>query len=96
MKIIYVPKEALFPSFGMSYNDGHIEIREDLPERIKQFLVYHETYHTTDKAKNWIWREIKANTYGAIKCPLGFLITLVYSLQPYRIWYYIQRIKDKK
>jgi len=94
--ITYVKKEEIYPSFGLCYKDGTIKIREDLPQIVKDFLLVHETYHSTDKATNWIWREIKANGAGLWKHPIGFTATLLMSLSPYRLKYYFQRFRDKQ
>lgn len=96
MNIECVSKEEIYPAFGVCYKDGTIKIREDLPQRVKDFVLIHEIYHSTDKSTYWLWREIKANSYAAIKHPIGFIITMVMSLAPYRLKFYWTRFKDKK
>jgi len=93
VKVDFVPKEKLYPAFGMCYSDGNIEVRDDLPKIVKLFVLYHEFYHAGDRAKNWIWREIKANCYAFLKCPLGGILTLILSLHPDRLKYYWSRLK---
>ena len=92
--IIYIKKEALFPAFGFSRNVT-IYVRDDLPKIVQKFVSKHELYHLQDKSTNWLWREIKANSYGFKKCPIGFIYTMILSLNPYRIKMYIQRFKQK-
>jgi len=92
--IIYVKKEAIYPAFGICSSNGTIKIREDLPRPAKKFVLEHETYHITDKSTYWLWRELKANSYSAIQHPVGFIITAVMSLAPYRLKYYYQRFKN--
>jgi hypothetical protein len=92
-RIRLVPKEKLYPAFGMSYSSGRIEIRNDLPKNVRLFVQYHELYHLRDKATNWLWREIKANCYAFLKCPLGGILTVILSLHPDRLKYYWSRFK---
>ena len=70
--IKFVQKSKLYPAFGRAY-PGHdlIEIRSDLPKITRKFLISHESFHLRDKAKNWIWREIKANVYAGFLHPVG-------------------------
>ena len=91
--ITYVNKEKLYPSFGVCYADGRIEVRNDLPNIVIKFVVQHEIYHRTDKAKNWIWREIKANVYAFTQHPIGGLYTVFLSLSPSRLKFYYDRWK---
>lgn len=93
--IIYVPKDKIYPAFGACYKD-RIEIRDDLPQIVKDFLIVHELYHSTDTEKTWWKRELKANWAGFKKHPVGFFIVLVMSLAPYRLKFYCQRCKEKK
>ncbi len=97
MKIKYVSRKKLYPAFGESDMKNQVAfVREDLPKIVKKFVRDHELYHLKDKSQNVLWREIKANIYSAIRHPLGSIITLIMSLQPYRIKLYIQRIKKGK
>ena len=104
-KIKYVSKKKLYPAFGDAQEiPPRIRVRKDLPKLVKKFVLEHEKYHIRDwqrltkenKKYYWIWGEIKANIYSAIRHPLGSIITLIMSLQPYRIKLYIQRIKKGK
>ena len=91
-KIKYVSKEKLYPSFGNIDGKKNIAyVRKDLPKVVKKFVKKHEFYHLRDESKFWLWREIKANVYGAIKHPLGFLLCVVMSLSPYRLKFYFKR-----
>ena len=93
MKIEYLEKEKLAPAFGMAYPELNlIQIRSDLPESVQKFLIAHEAYHLTDKAKWWVWREIKANIVGMVKHPVGFMRCAILSLTFERLSFYLQRI----
>jgi hypothetical protein len=92
MMITLVPKDSIYPKFGVCYNDGRIEIRNDLPPCAISFLAAHEVYHSFDAEKRWWLREIKATLAPFI----GFLIVRIMSLSPYRLAYYLKRIKEKR
>jgi len=47
-------------------------VNRDLPDAAAMFVLDHELYHIRDTAKNWIWREIKANVYSGFLHPVGF------------------------
>ena len=95
MRIEY--SNDLGPKFGQAFPLlGVAVVRDDLPNRVKQFVTYHELYHLHDQSTWWVWREIKANCYAARKAPLGFIGCVLMSLTPKRIGYYIQRIKTGK
>ena len=96
MQILYVPKSEIYPMFGCYNSLEVIKIRKDLPKCMKDFLLAHETYHSTDPETIWWKRELKANWAGFIKHPFGFIVTIFNSLAPYRLKYYYQRFKDKK
>ena len=104
-KVIYVSKSKLYPAFGDAKEiPPRIRVRKDLPKVVRKFVLEHEQYHIKDwqrltkenKKYNWFWGEIKANIYGAIKHPFGFLICMVMSLHPYRIKMYFKRFKQGK
>ncbi len=89
MKVDYVPKEKLFPYFGTKYkNEDRIEIREDLPEIVQQFVLYHEYYHLSHNHWSILYEEIRANLYGFGKTPLGFFYCLWLTIID------IERLKD--
>ncbi len=94
-KIKYLPKQKLYPSFGRAENNTAY-IRKDLPKPVKEFVKDHELYHLKDNANNWVIREIKANSYSALRHPLGFIITIIMSLQLYRLKFYLNKIKEKQ
>jgi hypothetical protein len=98
MEITYVPKEKICPAFGYCYADGRIEIRDDLPECVKGFVLDHEELHRDDKVNQeaFIAGELESNWGGFIRHPLGAIVTMFMSLAPYRLKYYWQRLKDKK
>ena len=93
-KIVYLPREKLYPRFGYAQTARQIAyVREDLPGCVKKFVTAHERYHLGDRAKWWVWREIRANIAGALKHPIGFMVCVLMSLAPYRLKYYWQRMK---
>ena len=60
VRLIQLSKEELDPMFGYAMpSEGVAYIREDLPARVKKFVIAHELYHLKDKARWWVWREIK-------------------------------------
>lgn len=92
VKINFVPKESLYPAFGRAYRD-EVRVREDLSPRIKRFVLAHELYHTGDYTiwGGWVGREIRANIVPAITDPVGFASTVLASLTPSRLLFYLQR-----
>ena len=91
-KIKYVSKKKLYPVFGeVDRKKNTAYVRKDLPKLVKRFVEEHELYHLKDKSKNWVWREIKANIYGAFKHPIGFIICVIMSLALYRLKFYFNR-----
>ena len=97
MKVAYVGKSSLYPAFGVADVERQIAyVREDLPGPVREFVTAHELYHLKDRARWWVWREIKANAAGALKHPLGFAACVLMSLTPYRLRYYRQRIAAKE
>ena len=95
-EVIYCNKKQLYPKYGYAVPSQQVVYaRDDLPGFVKEFVIAHELYHLQDKAKWWVWREIKANIAGALKYPMGFVICALMSLAPYRLWYYCKRITGK-
>jgi len=93
-RVIYISKSKLYPAFGDADIKKQIaHVRKDLPKSVKKYVKQHELYHLKDNTKNWVWREIKASIYGAIKHPIGALICLIMTLAPCRLKFYWQRIK---
>jgi hypothetical protein len=94
--IIYLPKEKLYPRFGCAQLSREVVyVREDLPARVREFVTVHELYHLKDGTKWWVWKEVKANTAGALAHPVGFFLCVVLSLAPYRLIYYCKRLIGK-
>jgi hypothetical protein len=100
-KVSYVSKEKLYPAFGEALVDPpRIKIRKDLPKNVKRFVLAHEKYHLKDwerckkKGKKYsvFLGEIRASFFPAFRYPLGFLLTIILSLQPYRLRLYFNRI----
>ena len=98
MKVVYVEKDRLFPSFGRVYPRRQIAyVRKDLPESVQLFVKEHELYHLRDEAKNWVWREIKANCSAFLIHPWGGLCCFfmsVFSLA--RLKMYWNRFREGK
>ena len=49
----------------------------------------------TNRAKWWVWREVKANMAGALRHPVGFMLCVVLSSAPARLGYYYKRLAGK-
>ncbi len=98
-KVIYLNRSQLGPKFGYAVPSMQvIYVRDDLPCRVKEFVLLYEEYHPKDNAKWWVWRELKASAAGAMKEPLGFSLCVLMSLAPSRLRYYWKRIRgmDKR
>lgn len=99
-KIFYVKKGRIYPRYGKAFQGSEtIFIRKDLPLAVKRLVLNHEKYHllswktsARNKSHNWIVEEIKANTYSAIKSPIGFVLCIFMSLSPYRLKFYLNKI----
>ena len=92
-EVIYQTREVLYPRFGLAFPDKQqVQVRGDLPERVKRFVISHELYHLKDRAQWWVLREVKATARAAIRHPIGFIACVLMSLAPYRLRYYGQRI----
>lgn len=72
MEIKVVPAAELYPFIGYANPDGLIEIADCLDIDEYDFVRLHEIFHTTDEARWWVWREIKANVYAGWHHPKGF------------------------
>jgi hypothetical protein len=96
-KIYYVAKEVIIPTFGEAFLDGHALIREDLPQKSRDFVTRHEIYHLYDfinkPNRGRFVREIHANLAAFYYEPIGGLQTLFLTLtNPERIKYYLKLI----
>ena len=70
-EVIYCSKEQLYPKYGYALPFQRVVlVRADLPEFVQEFVIAHEFYHLRDKAKWWVWREIRE----------GFTNTFLYFL----------------
>ena len=95
-KIFYLKREALYPRFGYAVpSEQKAFVREDLPTCVEAFVTVHELYHLKDRAKWWVWREVKANMAGAFRHPMGFLLCIGMSLSSARLGYYYKRFAGK-
>ena len=93
MQVVYQSRKDLFPKFGCALIDRKTAcVRADLPACVREFVAFHELYHLRDESGWWIWREIKATGHGALHRPIGFMICMLLSLQPYRVKYYWERL----
>ena len=84
-------EEAGFSLFGYA-RKGAIYVRTNLPTRVEHYILIHEAYHVRDK-KTWlgsIGKEVRAHLYAETKDPLGFLATLIHSLNRGRIKTYLR------
>lgn len=82
-----VPKSKIYPAFGMYHYDTRIaEIRDDLPKLAQLFIIEHERGHSNDHG------EIMSTLVAMVDYPIGFIITVLMSLLPYRLAYYWRRI----
>lgn len=102
LKVECVDKSVIYPRFGFwkeSGDDFVLQIRKDLPEAIRGFLIAHETGHVLDKqagdfdCDHWTENEIEATWYAIFYCPWGAVLTALWSLAPYRLAYYWSRFK---
>ena len=92
MKITYVDRDMICPSFGKAYfSTKEIFIRNDLPPSVTIFVKEHEMFHLRDNMGWWLWMEIKANLYAALVHPIGFVMCCVMSISPYRLNFYLNR-----
>ena len=92
---VIVWRDDIHPRFGRCiYDKREMWINCNISDSAQKFIWYHEMYHTGDKAKNELWREIKANVYAGYKRPKGFVIVLfmtLFSLS--RLKMYISKLK---
>ena len=103
VKVYYLSKEELNKqrlgaAFGFAHQDilsPFVYVRQDLPERVKKFVLHHELYHIRDtRHDHWILREIRANLIPGLKDPLGLLATIVMTLgSKDRLRFYWQRFR---
>jgi hypothetical protein len=78
-------REGGFSLFGYVY-EGKIYVRTQLPRKVERYILIHEAYHVRD-AKTWlgkVGKEIRANAYAGWRDPIGFLATLLHSLNRHR------------
>jgi hypothetical protein len=96
-KIYFTTKEKLGPVFGRAYflKDGkgsHAEVGKDLNPVVQKFVIKHELYHLTDKAR-WMGRfgmELRANIIPGLANPIGLFATIfatIFSVE--RIKFYL-------
>ena len=95
--VIYSPKQELHPRFGSAESRTQTAyVRDDLPNSVQAFVIQHELHHLRDQSKWWVWREVKANAFGAIKHPWGFIACLILSMTPSRLKYYANRFRQRR
>ncbi len=85
MQIKFLAKEGMFPNLGRYFpKENRIEIRNDLPHRIRDFVVLHELSHSRNFrswGENSLLEEIRANIYASLKDPYGFILTSIFVLK---------------
>lgn len=70
-ELFYCSKKQLYPKFGYALPSKQVVyVRDDLPGLVQEFVIAHEFYHLRDKAKWWVWGEIRE----------GFTNTFLYFL----------------
>lgn len=97
LKVKYVPKSELYPYFGqVNTKTRTIKISRDLSKLERKFVLSHEIHHILnsnklEKANKYylIIAEIKANMYGAVRHPIGFLILNIknFNLSRFKLWW---------
>jgi hypothetical protein len=94
--IVYVARDELAPCFGVAKPSlGTVYVRADLPPRVRAFVAAHELYHLTDRAVNWIWREIKANLHAFVRHPRGGLECVALTVRDMARWrLYLTRFRE--
>ena len=91
--MVYQTRDHLYPRFGLALTERQqVYVREDLPDRVKRFVISHELYYLGDKAQWSVWGEIKVTVHAAMRHPVGFIACVSMSLMPYRLRYYGRRI----
>ena len=95
MEIRYVDKQELAPKYGNADSStGIARVRNDLWKIVQAATTVHEFYHLTDKAKNPLWREIKAILYSAFAPPIGAAIAAILTLtSKERLSFYLNRFQ---
>lgn len=92
IKIKYVTKKEIYPLFSNSDKKKKvIFIRKDLSNISKRFLEVYELNYMRSKCKSWFCKLITSGIKSFFKRPLGAIWTLILSLKPYRIKFYIQK-----
>jgi len=92
-KIKYVTKKEIYPLFSNSdVKKKIIFIRKDLSNISKKFLEVYELNYMKSKCKHWFCKLITSGIKSFFKKPLGAIWTLILSLQPSRIKFYIQKM----
>ena len=93
--VYLVSRADLYPYFGYANPElSTVWVRSDLPRAVHAFVLAHELYHLQDKAKNVLWREIKANIAGLCKHPLGGIWCLWMTItDPARWRLYLSRFR---
>jgi len=93
VKTKYVTKKEIYPLFSNSdVKKKIIFIRKDLSKISKEFLEVYELNYMKSKYKHWFCKLITSGIKSFFKKPLGAIWTLILSLHPYRIKFYIQKV----
>lgn len=97
-KVYFVDKNKIAPCFGIAYQKGYAEVRNDLNFLVKRFVIKHELYHLGD-TKKWggvLGRELRANFIPGFKDPIGLIACIITTfISKDRMRFYLDRIKNK-
>lgn len=100
--IRYVTKAEMLQLFGEPYfgytnvSMATVWVRIDLPKWVRISVEAHERQHLDD-ANRWsqmsvLYREARAWWAGFKAQPIGFVLGILMSLTPSRIWLYARRV----
>ncbi len=93
VKIKYVTKREIYPLFSNSdIKKKIIFIRKDLSTISKRFLEVYELNYMKSRCKHWFCKLMTSGIKSFFIKPLGAIWTLILSLQPSRIKFYIQKM----
>lgn len=98
--ILYIDAEQMLrwtgqPYFGITYHaERVIAVRSDLPAVVQKSVLGHERWHFENGNKKGWWASEAPAWWAGFKAHwLGFLLGILMSLTPSRIWLYIQRVR---
>lgn len=102
MSVKFIDKREMVRLFGgpyfgyTSFGSKTIYIRRGLPKWVEESVFAHERRHLMDLQagrRDSLWvREARAWWDGFKAQPVGFLLSIIMSLTPARLWLYTKRI----